>query len=62
MTIVAVCLATFMLVATAALSLQSLQRRCMHHQGAESFVTGQLVDSGTRKMWRCSKCGQVWFR
>jgi len=48
------------------------QRNCMHHRlgvagnliGASlatSFVTGQLIDLGRRKMFTCRVCDQRWF-
>lgn len=47
---------------------RAAQRECMHHQlapgaGEEhvSWITGRLVDSGSRKLHSCSRCGQHWW-
>lgn len=39
------------------------RRRCFHHDQATgtSWITGQLIDTGMRKMWRCRECGRTWF-
>ena len=50
------------------------QRNCWHHGRtpsqnpgqpqlwiARSYITSQLIDSGSRKMFECTKCGKMWF-
>lgn len=43
------------------------RRDCMHHKPGSadrytvSWVRGELIDLGRRKMWTCTECGQVWF-
>lgn len=39
-----------------------MQRGCMHHDvNGESWVTGQLIDLGRRKMFWCVRCNRTWF-
>jgi hypothetical protein len=39
------------------------QRSCFHHDRASgtSWVAGELIDLGRRKMFSCGSCGKVWI-
>ena len=46
-----------------------LRRQCFHHdrgspannKPATSWLRSQLVDTGMRKMFWCTRCGRTWF-
>lgn len=46
-----------------ALAVTRSTRRCWHHAPStgESYLTGTLIDLGSRKMWRCRECRGTWF-
>ena len=39
------------------------RRNCFHHDPVAkvSFIRSQLIDSGMRKMFWCTRCQQTWF-
>jgi hypothetical protein len=39
------------------------RKNCFHHSlsTGESWIVGQLVDLGRRKMWWCTECDRRWF-
>jgi hypothetical protein len=38
------------------------RRQCLHGEpGGRSYVKGQLIDLGRRKMFTCERCGKRWF-
>lgn len=39
------------------------RRRCFHHNHTTgvSWITGELVDLGRAKLFRCVECGKVWI-
>lgn len=46
------------------------QARCFHHEiggnpantrPAVSWITQEIIDMGTRKLFACEKCGKVWI-
>jgi hypothetical protein len=46
------------------------RKDCFHHdiggnpantRPATSWINQQLIDTGRRKMFWCTKCGQTWF-
>lgn len=39
------------------------RRACFHHnhRTGESWVTGELIDLGRRKLFSCNHCDQMWF-
>jgi ribosomal protein L37AE/L43A len=41
---------------------QIQQRGCVHHgrNTGETWLKSELVDSGARKIWTCTGCGQTW--
>jgi len=39
------------------------RRDCFHHdhRSGQSWITGQLIDTGMRKLWRCTRCERIWI-
>jgi hypothetical protein len=39
------------------------RRNCFHHSFASgtSYIKSQLIDTGMRKMFWCTKCQKTWF-
>lgn len=38
-------------------------RGCLHHSlDGTSWVSGQLINTGVRKLLRCERCGRTWIR
>jgi hypothetical protein len=39
------------------------RRECFHHDHSTgtTWITGQLINSGTGKMFTCANCQNTWF-
>jgi len=39
------------------------RRRCFHHDHhtGQTWIKGQLIDMGIRKIFRCTHCGKTWI-
>lgn len=39
------------------------RRECFHHAPSTGFswIESRLIDTGMRKMFWCTQCGQTWF-
>lgn len=58
--LIVVCIALFWVGQN--LRRQIQQRACVHHgrHTGETWLKSELVDSGSRKIWTCTGCGQTW--